>query len=72
MRLGDIAVGQRYWLNGRQYLRINDNVLECFINNSFKEQMAASLCLESYQVMVQNREYEVELSNLLNNDTYEE
>ena len=59
MRLGDVAIGQRYWLNGKQYLRIADNVLECFCSKSFRDQIVVSLCLESYQVMVQNKEYEV-------------
>ena len=70
MRLGDVAIGQRYWLNGRQYLKIDDSIMECFHNKDYKEQMTASLCLEDYQVWVVNKEYEVKLSNQLNNDAH--
>lgn len=69
MRLNDVNVGSKYWLNGRVYLRINDELLTCFIDRKLTETMVVSLDLKDYRVMCHNREYEVEL-NLLNSDTY--
>ena len=61
MRLGDVSIGQRYWLNGKQYLRINDEIFECFINKSFRENFAASIDLEYYRVMCHDKDCEVSL-----------
>lgn len=70
MRLNDVNIGSKYRLNGRVYLRINDELLTCFIDRKLAETMVVSLDLEDYRVMCHNREYEVEV-NLSNSDTYE-
>ena len=61
MRLGDIAVGQRYWLNGRQYLRIDMDASKIFFDAQLKK-MICSLDMENYKVMCHNPEFEVSLS----------
>ena len=62
MRLGDVEVGQRYWLNDRQYLRINDDLAKLF-NDDYSRTLVFSLDMESYKVMCHNKEYEVLLEN---------
>lgn len=64
MRLGDIAVGQRYWLNGRQYLRIDMDANKLFFDEQLK-QMICSLDMENYKVMCHNPEFEVLLSEFV-------
>lgn len=58
MRLGDISIGQRYWLNGRQYLRIDMDASELFFDKQL-QQMICSLDLENHKVMCHNPEFEV-------------
>ena len=60
MRLGDVSIGQRYWLNGKQYLRIDVDASKLFFDAQLKT-MVCSLDLENYKVMCHNREYEVSL-----------
>ena len=62
MRLGDVEVGQRYWLNDRQYLRINDDLAKLF-NDDYSRTIVFSLDMESYKVMCHNKEYEVLLES---------
>ena len=60
MRLGDISIGQRYWLNGRQYLRIDMDASKLFLDKQLQK-MICSLDMETYKVMIHNPEFEVSL-----------
>ena len=66
MRLGDVSIGQRYWLNGRQYLRIDMDASKLFLDKQLQK-MICSLDMENYKVMIHNPEFEVKLS-LSNSD----
>lgn len=58
MRLGDVAIGQRYWLNGREYLRINNDLTKLFYDYQLRNSVC-SLDLDTYKVMIHNSEFEV-------------
>ena len=60
MRLGDVGIGQRYWLNGRQYLRIDLDAEQLFYDPQLKKVICV-LDLENYKVMCHNPEFEVSL-----------
>ena len=60
MRLGDVGIGQRYWLNGRQYLRIDMDASKLFFDEKMQK-MICSLDMETYKVMCHNPEFEVSL-----------
>ena len=62
MRLSDVSLGQRYWLNGKQYLRIDMDASKLFLDKQL-QRMICCLDMSNYQVMMHNPEFEVSLSS---------
>lgn len=59
-RLGDVKIGDKFFHNGRLYIKIDMNPSTMFLSRSFSEFVCA-LDLTTYQVMCINAEYDVDV-----------
>lgn len=60
MKLGDIKVGQKFWLKDKIYLRIDMDLSTMFISGSKNSNVVCALDLSTYKVMCFSNLWEVE------------
>ena len=60
MKLGDIQVGQKFWLKDKIYMRIDMNLSTMFASGSKYNNVVCALDLNTYKVMCFSSLWEVE------------
>lgn len=60
MKLGDVKVGQKFWLKDKIYLRIDMDLSTMFISGSKNSNVVCALDLNTYKVMCFSNLWEVE------------